>query len=336
MQNNKWLLVSQLQKSIRRGHLDDALKSTRLLYDIDKNYFKFRLATIMVEDVICGDDSNFVDVPASWGKKEIETLGGLDYFLDLVEKMTTSIKDRTPCDWIDCRHFLSDFEKKWGSWESLNPEKAMLEFAWNRDLGWWERGLGIWRALGTEKYTKDGMPKCTGIQNWWDIAEKMLEKDLSHIKFYANSQRECHPVFIPLVLDTIKQEVIKKIKLDIQPEYVNGWLKSAIDGHTAEGKRALKILWENRPKNDPEFINITEEKAMIILKKLWFWLEGGILADYLDFNTRRKIISDSRKKFQQVQGINGSHWYNTFGNMNNWLLAQESVFKKSLYKSPKI
>ena len=81
---DKWLLVSCLQKSVRKGFVDLAIDYASKLYDLERSYLVYRLSIIAVEDVGLGNLSlvnEFMDTEIK--KANIEDKGGKQYVLDI-------------------------------------------------------------------------------------------------------------------------------------------------------------------------------------------------------------------------------------------------------------
>jgi hypothetical protein len=321
---DQWKWVSHLQKAIRRGHVAAARTAVSELWGMDKNYLKYRMATIAVEDVMAGSPELLdTQVPSSWRKADLEALGGQVYMENLAASWAGARKDRTPCDWIDCRHWLADFEAEHGRWDSV-PAAEATELAWDRSSPWWMRGLAAWRAAGTQAFPSDELPVLEGDPEWWTRAASETGRPTAALEFFARQQREPHPVFVALAWEARAREPRLEVNTPIAEEFIGPWLAAAIDGHTSEGKKALRRLWTQRPLQ-AEFAGVDDERAEVVLKKLWFWLDGGLTDKSWNYPTRQRMLADSRARFQERLGIHGSTWFQAFGQPASWRTAQRQA-----------
>lgn len=87
----RWLLLSALQKSIRRNRVEFALSAARRLHQTEPLNLLRRLKVIAVEDVACGD------LPLVHRVLTAQQLD-LPVLLELVAAMCGSVKDRSACD----------------------------------------------------------------------------------------------------------------------------------------------------------------------------------------------------------------------------------------------
>lgn len=94
--NDKWILSSCLQKSIRRGFSSLASNYFERLYAIDKSYSVYRLFVILNEDIGISNIQVLNNLANTNLKHdEIKKLGGLDFLFEIVEKSCVGHKDRS-------------------------------------------------------------------------------------------------------------------------------------------------------------------------------------------------------------------------------------------------
>ena len=98
---DKWRLVSNLHKAIRRGNASLAIASALSLLEIDPGYLLRRLPVIALEDVSFGNLHLCALILASAGRRRfLERLGIECVIAKLVGDLAASPKSRTGCDLI--------------------------------------------------------------------------------------------------------------------------------------------------------------------------------------------------------------------------------------------
>ena len=103
---NKYLLLSAMQKAVRRGCIEEAKQAFDLAYVQDPFHTMYRVAISALEDGGAAIPSDVQDfLKTALRKKEIEAMGGQIYVQSIVEKLASGPKDRTACDasWIMLR-----------------------------------------------------------------------------------------------------------------------------------------------------------------------------------------------------------------------------------------
>lgn len=254
---DKWLLVSCLQKSIRKGYTNLALEYADELYELERAYLLYRLSIIAVEDIGYANLDVVHDFMTTEIKKaNIEERGGKDYVMSIVEKLANSPKDRSACDLT----YLSAFYKPPTDIESSSLESIFV----NREENIVSRLLAGWEVLGNKKQ------KNPFVQNEVDDIDRFIElnkqitqneKVLDIIKAGYKFQREPHFIAMGL-LDFLYNEeskagtkvgkfnvgdVIESKLTPVMCGYQNRWLIDGLDWHTAEGKRAIYDFVAQRP-----------------------------------------------------------------------------------------
>ena len=199
---DKWLLVSCLQKSIRKGHLNLALNYADELYEIEKAYLLYRLSIIAVEDIGLGNIDvvhNFLETEIK--KKIIEERGGKPYVMQVVHDLTLANKDRSACDLT----YLSSFYEN----EIKTIEKEELENVFiNSKECLVRRVIAGWEVLGSNKQ------KNPFIQNKEDDVQK----------------------FILLNEKITKDKKILDIKANVDTEYCYGLAAGFVSAYQWQGE----------------------------------------------------------------------------------------------------
>lgn len=330
---DKWLLASHLQKAIRRGWVDEAVWAAFHLYNVDRAYFAYRLSVIAVEDVGAGSPeiAKWVDLEKPWGAKRFgfakKSEEDWAFWLPVVTDFASSIKDRTPCEWMACTRWLNEFENKHGSWLSQKPDNA-LEQAYNTNLQWWERGLFAWRAAGTKRFPSDHLPADEeGV--WDDFVRSSPTQDVQTILLgFGARQREAHPVFLPLaVSDRSRDPTAHAVMCQVGDIVKHGhWISPALDKHTGEGKRALFNFINSKPhERDQLYKHLGQEQSINAVGALMFWMEGGVVNHTQLYATAQTIASDIKKRFLKSNQLNGRWLFETWGDKKMWEHHRERV-----------
>lgn len=247
---DKWLLVSCLQKSIRKGFVDLSLDYADELYEIEKSYLLYRLSIIALEDVGLGNIPTVSDFLSTEIKKtNIEEKGGKDYVMNIVQQLALSDKDRSACDLTYLASFYAEKNNN-------NNNSTNEEIFTNPHASIVSRVLSGWQVLGAKKQ------KNPFIQNLEDDINKFIELNskitsdnqiLDIIRSSYKFQREPHFIALGLLSFIFNSEKNNGGKIGsynvgdvIEKKYTTRmcgrtqkWLIDGIDWHTSEGKKAI-------------------------------------------------------------------------------------------------
>ena len=136
---------SGLQKAIRRGDTDAALRSAARLLEDDPARFWRRLVVIVFEDIGIADVDLVGQVPAVSGQKRWRAAHGGEWFVaaHLVTRCCSADKERTVDDVLHLVEFddrLAEHRKCWGHADI----DRLLEFLGHDDLSLPEKALAAW------------------------------------------------------------------------------------------------------------------------------------------------------------------------------------------------
>ena len=99
---DKWLLSSAVQKLIRRGRAEQAVKTALALHVLDPAYLPRRLPTIAFEDISIGDLGVCFDTLHVFGGQRFAAntseLEQRQILANLVYRLAQAVKSRTACD----------------------------------------------------------------------------------------------------------------------------------------------------------------------------------------------------------------------------------------------
>lgn len=250
---HKWILISCLQKAIRKGLVSEAVSYGEELWDIDRNYLIYRLSIIAIEDIgIANIDLVHEFIKTEIKKKNIEELGGKDYILGLIKKFSLSIKDRSACDLINICSFCDEkykIEAKEKEDIFLDKEEVLIK-----------RMMAGWECLGSKKIKNDYVyNKEDNLEKFLELNQKLTknQKILDLISICYKIHREPHFIALGLLESSFEEEKnnqIGKYKVGdfvykkYQPKYVQNknWIIDGVDWHTKEGKYAIYELLKTK------------------------------------------------------------------------------------------
>lgn len=308
---DKWLLVSCLQKSIRKGFDELAISYADRLYEIERSYLVYRLSIIAVEDVGLGNLSLMNDFLATQIKKaNIEERGGKEYILKLTGELARSVKDRSACDLTSLCFYDPSTN---GLGEDRNTEK-MKEIYLDNSQPVGRRINAAWEILGAKKQ------KNLNIKNQEDDLERFLDLNRELIYHLPHStavldsmrngyiiHRESHFIALGLLYSLLEAERDQKIGSFVTGSFVerqfaahileNTWLIDGIDWHTKEGKSAIYDFCKSNPPV-VRFLksqHIGYESIPHIIGKLLFRKCGHQVNQRLFYPSAVKILKSTEK-----------------------------------------
>lgn len=241
----KWKYSSALQKSIRRGYVEDSIKYALAYHGLDPVGFWNRLVIIAFEDIGVGDVWAVAMTLAAarstlWRKRVGGDLIVIQY---IIKRLAESVKDRTVAD------LYQVLENR-----SLLPEPlARLKYASSQELSGIAlsdqcpletRVAATWLLWGTDKMRNPHLPLRTGSREWFDCTiESMKMPGL--VKYVTlRGMVACRGCAMNISY-TYAWEMMKKSAFTKMVEtnlpvryYIGGIPEEAWDMHTRQGKAA--------------------------------------------------------------------------------------------------
>jgi hypothetical protein len=327
---DKWKLASQLQKSIRHGHVDMARRAAVDLANIEPAYLRYRMAVIAVEDVGAGAPDVVIDAfGGGWKKADVERRGGVPFLAETAALWASSVKDRTPCDFLSCTRWLASFEQRHGSWVDVGSTPA-LRLAMDSTLSWWERGLAAWRFAGTDRFPSAHLPLVAGEWDGWvDACSQEYGDEAAQLMRLGQAQREPHPVFVGMSLGarlaSNPPAIVENPPIPSLPN-VGPWLSAALDKHTSEGRQAINRLLDTTRSFSPlEARGVSREAQQDLVGRLWFWLEGGRCDRQWLYALPQAIRNDTRQQVIISHGVAATEVLDSWGDTSQWQRARQSA-----------
>lgn len=337
--DNKWLLVSCLQKSIRRGFEEEAVLLWNHLKNIDRFYTIYRLSIMAIEDVGLGNLDIIYDFLSTGLKKvNLEQKGGNEYIEYVVRELAKSVKDRSACDIT----WLASYQ----NWEKeVNQDFLKNEYE-NENNSLQERILAGWILVGMKKIKHNKIHEFDEKNNWIDFIEiqkrrKLDEKIIKIIEESYLYQKEPHLFALPLLFEKMQEEKdmqigksnyktgdYKEIKIEKNVIEVQGLpiLLEGIDGHTSEGKKVIQKLLNE--KDIQQYIKVLPiEQQEYLLKHIIFKLEGQVVNKRLIYPTGIQIYQNAQNFYK-----NSSVDFGTLVKKVEEKIPHMNVLRKELLK----
>lgn len=317
LKSYKWLVSSCLQKSLRRGRFDLAQSYVRFLWEHDRNYLTYRFGTILTEDVGIANQelvSKYLDTKLA--KKTIDTLGGVDFIIQLTQEACLSVKDRSSCDAAYlASYFKSDIDTK---------ENAISIFK-DSSQNYISRINASWAILGNKKFKNDHLKFFNtdkdDLEGYIGLVEQITNPQFSKLTKNAYStQVENIFLGLPVVQTIYQNELLQNShsKLRAGKTIENTYVKEQIfhhattgleliscglDGHTREGKSVYyNFLKSNSEfKKYMNFHKVAYSDHITLLTHCMFRIEGHEVNKRLYFPTAVTVMRDCEEKILNMK-----------------------------------
>lgn len=162
MQGDQWILASTMQKAIRRGEVDTALRAGYALWNIDRQRFWRRLHIAALEDTGVTDTDTLIQTLIAtaqpyWRRK----WGDLRVGLHLTQLLCQSVKTRM-ADSLFIQAERSPAHAALRQKLINAPADVLAEKVMDETLSLVERSIALWFLAGTKKYPSDHLPVRVG------------------------------------------------------------------------------------------------------------------------------------------------------------------------------
>lgn len=342
LKNNKWLLVSSLQKAIRRGLSIEAANLWEASKDLDKFYVCYRTSIMAIEDIGLGNPELVHDfLSTSLKKANLAEKGGDEYIKNTIIALANSVKDRTACDatWLAGKITPPDLERE-----------SLLEYYKDFQLDIIERALAGWLFTGTKKIKHGNITEkdeISQIEDFINLNRELGvdEKTLEVVSCSYGYHKEPHIFAYPLLSLALKNESGKKLGMYTTGDsftknfetpiyYHHGIpiLMSAVDGHTSEGKKVLEKvklqkniqnIIKNLPKNVQNYLlkhALFKAEGQVVNKRLFYPTAGNIykksLSFYEDGSLIKELTNEIENMLNEINNMRENLLKYTFKNNN--------------------
>lgn len=284
-ENAKWRALSSLQKAIRRGHEENALKMVSALINSgEEEHVLKRLCTIALEDVAFGDPGLCGMVFAFAASQKIRAkTGGWPTLLALTKLLAVAHKDRIPCEIaVSAGYSPEDDAYKKAMYARTTAELTAMAHDWQAHH---------WQDVQTATRFLSGHMKMDG--EYLNAHRAMtafratfsdcppLIRYIAHRSAAGGGESAAlvsgmrlgwhllyhHPEADPITLSD---------ELDPPGKVVKSILLEALDMHTQEGKQAFRTLLKAEGKDFAKWVKAAGGDPLEALGNAIFMVEGKV------------------------------------------------------------
>lgn len=281
-----WQAMSLLQKAVRRGRKDFALKAAGTLLLASPDRLWRRLGTIAFEDIGVADLDTLGLVTVALGGKRLRGKLGGEWLVAsiLVEIMTAAPKCRAADDllFIVQRHpDLAEARSRLAELFIHQARNVALDLV---PLS--ERALALWYVLGTDRCPSPHLTSRRGEPAFaFDLIDE-LGAPMTAVEITREGFRRIGQVLCPFVGLLMTDDLPSPARIeddDLPPETIIGPLPSwSLDVFTREGKQAFSRFLEGDSKTARWLRgNVPRGERVSLLGDLVFFAEGGLLRSRL-------------------------------------------------------
>lgn len=303
---DKWILASNLQKSIRRGLANTAVGTASKLLSVDERYFWRRLLVMGYEDVGFGDIGLCHDLLKTFRREALcRQLGAVRVAGYFTEALANARKSRALCDAIAGLEFnvrLGEIEKPCFALtdEQLveaicSDEPLMTRLATLRHIcGYRENAYDSYRAI---------TPARPELMR--EVCRVLALTDIETTLFMSGqSTSESMNIALPLVARLAHGQQ-HEVQSEQVFEGVNGILFVGLDRHTRLGARCFKrFAREAKPLAD-FFHQRPELNPVAVLGVSVFVVEGSLLNRWVVFPKSEALRQMFEQNFLEHAGVTG-------------------------------
>lgn len=303
--NEKWLLVSCLQKSIRKGFEDIACRYAGQLYELDKTYLINKMKTILLEDIFLGNIKLLNDFFTYADKKNHKKIE----IINFIRLMCQSVKDRTAYDIMEIVK-VKNLQSIYAPEEILSNKKSFIQDRF-------QSAKQILNQLIIKNPLKSDSFNMEKLLNDYKITEnKEIIEIIKKIYVYSNDSNFIILGFLEKIYEEEKNQIIGKFKtgdiisVEHKQELLNNrWLVDGIDWHTKEGKSAIQDFSLENSDLKKYLLNIkVKDNIDIIIGLLLFKTIGQDVNKRLFYPTA--IMADKLSKKLELEQMIGHKEFN--------------------------
>lgn len=295
---DKWMLSSAVQKLIRRGQAEQAVRTALALHVVDPEYLPRRLPIIAFEDVAIGNLEVCFDVLLVFGKERFPRaateLDRRQLLANLVWRLARSAKSRTGCD-IFCLAHADQATSAAAAKFATSSEQCLVAMASDRSAAFTSRALAFHLLTGMS--VREGRwPRTVSRFNadaLRTVAEKLDLPEVIAWMLVEGRSTSGLAAMVPLVLEAIARSQPPRIMQHelLAEESIFGLPACAADMYTRVGKHVTaEFAKAIRDKHPRFFEGVPDARAHAKLlgmalfhaegSKLDRWVESGTLTEY--------------------------------------------------------
>ncbi len=304
---DKWVLASNLQKSIRRGLIKTAVGTATKLLAVDSSYFWRRLLVIAYEDIGVADIQLSHDLLKTFRREALHRQLGAErvaaYFADALSR---ACKSRALCDAIAMLEFnvrLGEIEKPCFYLtdsqlvESVcrTTEPLMSRVAALRHIcGYRDNVYGSYRAA--TKPRPELMREVCQVLSLTDMEATLFTS--------GQSTSESLNIPLPVVVQLVRGDKYVAYS-DQEFDGMNGLLFASLDRHTRTGKKCFTQLARNVEAIGKFFRQRPELNPAEAIGVAVFIIEGASLNRWVVFPQSDFLRQIFEQNFLEHAGVTG-------------------------------
>jgi hypothetical protein len=242
---DKWLASSSLQKCVRRGHVDLALRAAATFSEIDPVGLWRRLISIACEDIGAADTQVVIETIAlatspAWRSKHGET----QLLAYIVQRLAEASKDRSADLLMLAVRYHASLGEMRETCGGVGLDRR-LQLVADASASLLDRAAAAWFSSGLDfRYEHivgpGSLPGLAEAYRTLGVGQELAEVAL----MAARRTREPFTVLVPLVRLEIERNgggTVRNVPIPDSP-IVDGLPLCAIDEHTRPGKQAINRL----------------------------------------------------------------------------------------------
>ncbi len=285
--SDRWVLASQLQKAVRRGHVYFALSAALKLHELDAAYLWRRLRVIAVEDVGLADAELMASIIAVGGKRALHRrLGEVRLLGHVVLRLCESIKNRTACE-LSCWMDFSPRTAAIRASLAATSADAWVAVAGNGTADVLSRAIAWQLACGLTERTATGFRPWSTFQA--DAVEALLTRSeiddtLAYVVMRSRDS-EGLAAMLPLAQCYCRDpevHVEATAQSDSACDAIHGLMAAALCRHTRSGLAAIRLFLRRQPGLVRRLTSAGAASPALALGWLIFQCESGITDRTLD------------------------------------------------------
>ncbi len=304
--HDKYLVMSCLQKSVRRGDLDHALYAAFLLKSHNDNCLWNRLKTIALEDIGLANIPLALQVLYVAGKREWRNKhGGCAHILSyLIHQLCNSTQSRTLDDALYVAEYHPDYQEQRLIYSGMD-ETELYKLFLDQELNVIEQVL-VCRFLCGSRYSSQILELQKRNPNiLYDLAKAVGLPAPYYELLKLSKSQEYFTALLPCLMAYEQASDLKVIEEDIDPaELIAGLPAYTYDRHTRTGKQAFRRVLDTQPEiNEFLKINATDRDPVNLIGWAVFILEGQILNERLTFKVNEHIRTQAAEAWLYSGGL---------------------------------
>lgn len=303
---DRWVLASNLQKSIRRGLVPTAVGTASRLFAVDPRYFWRRLLVVAYEDVGYGDINRCHDLLKCFRREALHRdLGPQRVAQYFAHELATARKSRSLCDALAMLEFSVKREQYERQCFALTDDQLLARVcdftlpvinrmaAIRHICGYGVFAYGRYQTLSPAD--RGLMLRACTAQGLSDV-ETTLFRSGQNI---ADSLNIPIPIIGPMTRTA--EQTVQTVTHEFEGKH--GLLYAALDRHTRVGKRCFARLAKDVPSLRDFFAHRPVLDPVAVIGVAMFIVEGAVLNHWLVVDGAEELCKDFNHNFLEHAGV---------------------------------